>query len=142
MNSSILELLKSDFLPIMKFCYYFCWSLIFHLLGDYIFQNDWLANEKTKRNFPAFLHALIYSLPFLSICWSYWWFLIFISHFFIDRFRLVVYWIKLVNWNLKSENFGYDEDKPKFMSIWLMIIIDNCFHIIINTISIYCSIFM
>ncbi len=112
-------------------------GFILHFVGDYLFQNDWLANEKTKDFFPAFLHASIYSLPFLFLTPSVFWWILFISHFFIDRYRLAVYWIKLVNWNWSSTNFGYDNQKPPFLSIWLMIIIDNVFHVLFNSVSIF-----
>lgn len=108
-------------------------GFLFHLLGDYIFQNDWMAQNKTKNSYVALLHATIYSLPFLLVCYSWWWLLIWITHFLIDRFRLSVYWIKFVNWNWGSTNFGYKEQTPPFMSIWLMIIIDNIFHLLINS---------
>jgi len=112
-------------------------GFVLHFIGDYLLQNDYMAQNKTKSFVPAFIHALIYSLPFLILVPSVYWFVLFISHFFIDRYRLAVYWIKLVNWNWSSTNFGYDENKPAFMSIWLMIIIDNTFHIIFNSLSIY-----
>lgn len=112
-------------------------GFILHLVGDYLLQNDWMANEKTKNSGAAFAHASIYSMPFFLVLPNYWWLLIFISHFLIDRYRLAVYWIKLVNWNWSSQNFGYANDKPPFMSIWLMIIIDNIWHIIFNSIAIY-----
>lgn len=112
-------------------------GFLFHLIGDYIFQNDWMAVNKTKSFLPAFIHATIYSLPFLIlVSWEYW-LIIYVTHFLIDRYRLAVYWIKLVNWNFSSKNFGYDENKPMWMSVWLMIIVDNVFHIIINSLSIY-----
>lgn len=112
-------------------------GFLFHAIGDYITQNDWMANNKTKEFLPAFVHATIYSLPFLIVCISWWWLLIYVSHFLIDRYRLAVYWIKFVNWNWESENFGYGPEKPLWMSVWLMIIIDNIFHICINTVAIY-----
>ena len=112
-------------------------GFILHLVGDYLLQNDWLAQNKTKSSLAAMMHAVVYSTPFIFICTSNWWFLICFGHFLIDRYRLAVYWIKLVNWNWNSENFGYANDKPPFMSIWLMIIIDNVWHIIINSVSIY-----
>ncbi len=112
-------------------------GFILHFVGDYLFQNDWLANEKTKAFFPAFFHAAIYSLPFLFLTPSVFWWILAVSHFFIDRYRLAVYWIKLVNWNWNSKNFGYDDQKPLFLSIWLMIIIDNVFHVLFNSLSIF-----
>lgn len=63
-------------------------QLILHLIGDYVTQSDWMANEKTKRFLPAFLHALVYSVPFLLIgTWAAV-VVIFGTHFFIDRYRL------------------------------------------------------
>lgn len=112
-------------------------GLLLHFVGDYLLQNDWLAQNKTKSNLAAFIHATIYSLPFLFICNNYLWLIVYITHYLIDRYRLAVYWIKLVNWNWKSTNFGFKEDKPLWMSVWLMIIIDNVFHILINSLCIY-----
>lgn len=112
-------------------------GFLFHLVGDYLLQNDWMAANKTKSFLAAFVHAAVYSLPFLLICPSPWWMLIFVSHGLIDRYRLAVYWIKLVNWNWSSENFGYAQEKPVWMSVWLMIIIDNTFHVLLNSLAIY-----
>jgi hypothetical protein len=72
-------------------------QLILHLIGDYLTQSDWMAQNKTKAFLPAFVHALVYSLPFLLLtthipallC-------IFATHFLIDRYRLARYvvWAK------------------------------------------------
>lgn len=77
-------------------------QLIFHLWGDYLLQSDWMAQNKTKRNWPAVIHALLYALPFVLIScrperliqWPV--LAIIVSHFFIDRFRLARYlvWAK------------------------------------------------
>lgn len=86
------------------------WLIICHLVGDYVFQSDWMANEKTKRFFPAFTHAVVYTIPFAALFWitGKWeprigvgegdwalWVIVW-SHFFIDRFRLARYvcWLK------------------------------------------------
>ena len=111
-------------------------GFVFHLIGDYLTQNDWMANQKTKNSWVALLHVTIYSLPFLYLVPNLYWLIIIVSHFFIDRFRLAVYWIKLVNWNWESTNFGYDENKPQWMSVWLMIIVDNVIHICFNSLAI------
>lgn len=117
------------------------WGLLAHLIGDYIIQNDYIANEKTKKTLPTLIHVCLYSLPFYFIVGCSWSLLIIAgTHFFIDRFRLAVYWIKLINWNWKSKNFGFNDDKPLWMSFWLMIIYDNIFHIIFNSIAIYINI--
>lgn len=41
--------------------------LLAHLVGDYLLQSDWMANEKTKRRWPAWAHAITYGLPFLLV---------------------------------------------------------------------------
>lgn len=119
-------------------------GFIFHFIGDYLTQNNWLAQKKTSDIKIAFLHALIYSLPFLlfinlsSPLSFIGWLVIFISHGLIDRYRLAQYWIKLVNWSWsETENFGYGSKTPAWLSTWLMIIIDNTWHIIINTLMIF-----
>lgn len=116
-------------------------GFILHLVGDYLLQNDYMAAEKTKNSGVALAHASIYSIPFYLLVPdnTFWWWLIFGSHFLIDRYRLAQYWIRLVNWKWDSDNFGYSEDKPKWMSVWLLIIVDNTFHIIFNSTAIYLS---
>jgi hypothetical protein len=48
-----------------------------------------MANNKTKRNWPALCHAFVYSLPFLLLTQSPAALaVIFGTHFLIDRFRL------------------------------------------------------
>lgn len=113
-------------------------GILFHFVGDYLTQNNWLAQNKTKKIYIAFLHALIYSLPFLFIVpHLFFWLIILITHTIIDRYRLAQYWIKLVNWSWNETNYGYGDKTPVWLSTWLMIIIDNIFHILINCLVIY-----
>lgn len=107
-------------------------QILCHLVGDYLLQNDWMATNKTKKHLPAIIHSIVYSLPFLFITSPLQVLFIALAHFPIDRYRVPVLWIKFVNNNWKSTNFGYEEDKPAWMSVWLMIIIDNTFHLLIN----------
>lgn len=117
-------------------------QLILHLIGDYLTQSDWMAKNKTRASFPAFVHALFYSLPFLwltthipaIVC-------IFATHFLIDRFRLARYvcWAKNflaprgsnLPWIFCSAT-GYDNERPQWMAVWLLIIADNTLHLAIN----------
>lgn len=116
-------------------------QLILHLIGDYITQSSWMAENKTKNWFPAFCHATIYSLPFLLIGSPFAVFVILITHYIIDRYRLARYvcWAKnlispaLANdpWK-ECEETGYSKYTPPWLSTWLMIIADNTIHLIIN----------
>lgn len=98
-------------------------QLLAHLFGDYILQSDWMAQNKTKRSWPALIHALLYALCFLWLCrvpvdysgWSIvpvghqrWtsWLVIFGTHFLIDRFRLARYVVWAKNW-LGPKKFWY-----------------------------------
>ena len=97
-------------------------------------QNSWMANNKTKAHFPAFVHALLYSITFIWIApsWTAWG-IIFVTHFLIDRYRLATYYIAWYNdTEDRKANFGFSPETPVWMACWLSIIIDNTFHLCIN----------
>lgn len=139
-------------------------QLVAHLVGDYVLQSDWMATEKTKRSIAAFVHAFVYSLCFLALRPSAAaLFVIFFTHFLIDRFRLARYvcWSKnflappettafenhvggqrlttTVWWHPWSEcsATGYHKDRPPWLAVWLLIIADNTLHILINGLALY-----
>ena len=39
-------------------------QLILHLIGDYVTQSDWMAQNKTKSTWAALCHATVYGAPF------------------------------------------------------------------------------
>ncbi|MBI2053358.1 MAG: DUF3307 domain-containing protein [Candidatus Sungbacteria bacterium] len=118
-------------------------QLLAHLLGDYFLQSGWMANNKTKRSWPALVHAVTYSLPFyLMFAPSLDAMLVIIvTHFAIDRWRLARYIAYAKEflappstwrpWN-EHNGTGYHKDTPAFLAVWLMILIDNVMHIMIN----------
>ena len=110
-------------------------QLILHLIGDYLTQSDWMANNKTKKWTPAIIHAFVYSIPFLLIGSCYAVAIIFATHAVIDRFRLVKYVLRVKEWRFNTE-WGYitegENAKPAFMWVWLMIAADNTIHLGIN----------
>lgn len=114
-------------------------QLILHLLGDFVTQSDWMATNKTKRSWPAFCHAVVYSLPFLligspaAVC------VIFVTHFFIDRYRLIRYLIWAKNWLSPQSHpwaecsaTGFHQSMPEWLAVWLMIVSDATVHLICN----------
>jgi hypothetical protein len=139
-------------------------QLILHLIGDYVTQSDWMAQNKAKSTWAAFCHATVYSLPFLLIG-SLWAFLVIWStHLLIDRFRLArfVVWAKNIifsgdfwawacaknrtdrlwsiwprfNWSNCSST-GYPSDAPPWLAVWLLIAADNTLHLAINALSLH-----
>lgn len=115
-------------------------QLVAHAVGDYVLQSDWMANGKTSQNLAALAHALTYTLPFLFltthpvtlavICGT---------HFLIDRFRLARYviWVRNIPWPGSKPwsecwQTGFAPGLPPYISTWLVIIVDNVMHVIIN----------
>lgn len=110
-----------------------------HMVGDYLIQSDWMAQEKTKRWWPAIAHALTYGIPFLFVTQSPLALLVIVgTHAVIDRYRLArhVVWFKN---QLAPKAFrpphtatGHGPDRPDWLSVWLLIIADNLLHMLIN----------
>ncbi len=128
-------------------------QLIIHGIGDYFLQTDWQAlNKKKKGNvglWACLKHCITYSLPFFFIGSSKAVFIIFITHFIIDRTNIVAYALAIKN-NVKKidnsafyvkkmvyniDNFGFGLERPFAVTIWLYIICDNLIHIICNYIA-------
>lgn len=107
-------------------------ELLAHLVGDYIFQSHWMATEKTKKLYVAFIHAVAYTIPFLFITRNVYALLIIcVTHAIIDRYRLATWVGKIKNWNFTTAN-GYPEETPVWLTVWLTIIVDNTMHLLIN----------
>lgn len=121
-------------------------GVLFHFIGDYLIQTDWMARLKTSRWSPAIIHGVTYSTLFVFATQS-WLALatICITHIVIDHYRLArhVVWAKnqlapkafRYKWS-EGNKTGYRNDSPEWLSTWLMIIADNTIHIIINTLAI------
>lgn len=129
-------------------------QLLCHLVADYWLQNDWMATNKKKYWFPAIVHGVIYTLPFILLTRSIPALLVIcITHVIIDHTNIVGKLNQLKNWNFESEYVGYFKNKsgrlevsgmtlndgynnrPLFIRIWLIIIQDNILHLVIN----YCA---
>jgi hypothetical protein len=73
------------------------WMIVCHLIGDYLLQSDWMANEKTSKSIAALAHVATYSIPFWFVTDSSAAILVIAgTHFLIDRWRLARYvcWFK------------------------------------------------
>jgi len=115
-------------------------SLLFHGIGDYITQSQWMASNKTKSLFVATLHAVIYSLPFLLLnptleAWA----LICFSHAVIDHWALARYLCFAKNHLAPPSEWPKWEDsnetgylKTNSWGAGLCVVADNILHIGIN----------
>lgn len=118
-------------------------QLILHLWGDYITQTNWMAINKRKNVLAAFLHALVYSIPFILLKPSLIaWLVILVTHFIIDHWALARYLMFFKNWCTEPslrwvdcQYTGYHKDQPIWLTTWLLIISDNCMHMSLN----YCA---
>jgi len=120
-------------------------QIIAHMIGDYVLQSDWMAQEKTKRSLAAFAHVVTYVLPFLFLTQDPIVLATIVgTHFVIDRWRLARYvcWLKNLMAPKASRSpwrecigTGYHHDRPPWMAVWLLIIADNVLHIVINGVA-------
>lgn len=120
--------------------------LLAHLVGDYLLQSHWMATEKTKRWWPAVVHGVTYTIPFVFITQSVWALLVIAgTHVVIDRYRLArhLVWFKnqlapkksRPSW-VDAQATGYPSDTPPWLAVWLMIIADNVVHVLINLLAV------
>lgn len=97
-----------------------------HLIGDYLIQNDWMAQNKKKPGWfgawTCFVHVVTYMVPFLW-CGMRWTQLLLIAcqHWLIDRYGFVAWFMKKKG----SEKFMSGPCFP-----WSMIVVDNVLHIL------------
>jgi len=115
-------------------------QLVAHAVGDYLLQSEWMVREKGSNNLAALAHVVVYTLPFLFLTQNPVTLLVIAgSHFVLDRWRLARYVIWLKNWPWpgrrsweECKETGYPPETPKWMATWLMIIVDNTLHVLIN----------
>ena len=106
-------------------------QILAHLVGDYILQTHWMAVNKVNKLYVAIIHAFTYTLPFLLIIQEIVPLLIiFGTHVVIDRYRVAMYITRIKNWCFTGN--GYPESTPVWLSTWLVIILDNTLHLLIN----------
>jgi hypothetical protein len=108
----------------------FEWLLIGHFIGDWAFQNEWMARHKQNAlfNWAIFVHCGIYTAVLLSILRFLYSDLdaplplilfaaiIYVSHWLIDATNAATYWMQLLQ----------QSDLPI-----VRIVVDQLFHLLI-----------
>jgi hypothetical protein len=117
-------------------------QLFCHAVGDYVIQTDQMAQRKTSSWGWALYHAVSYSIPFWLLTRSAVALAVIIgTHALIDRYRLARFVVFAKNVALSSgesphwkdcSKTGMPEDRPPFLAVWLLIIVDNIMHVLIN----------
>lgn len=80
--------------------------LLGHLCGDYLFQTEWMAMNKSKSNLTGWLtatvHCILYTFAVCLFMWNFhpiWIVAVFCSHFFIDKFGFGEIYMKYIKGN-------------------------------------------
>ena len=125
-------------------------SLLAHACGDYLFQTEWMAVEKTRRWSAAGVHAVAYGVPFLPLLASAQrpeaavvaGAVIVGTHLVLDRYRLARYLVWARNqlaparyryrW-AQADPDGFRPGTPAHLGGWLVVVNDNVLHVAINT---------
>ncbi len=107
--------------------------LIGHLIGDFLFQTSWMAKYKADKWLPLLSHVTVYTIVVaLFGCFSgglsVWGIaIIFFGHILLDRKTFVTFWVSTIQTAKGPE------------SVWLGIVADQIFHIILLALAIYLS---
>lgn len=101
-------------------------AIIGHLVGDYLLQNDWMANNKKRSSIICAIHCTLWTF---SVCvFAGWWTwqafaVLWLTHFIQDRTQIILWWMRL-KW----------KDQTLFatapMAPWSIIVVDNVWHIV------------
>lgn len=126
-----------------------------HLIGDYLIQNDWMAQNKQKSSWACTVHVATYMIPFFFCGLTEWQFLLIaIQHWIQDRATVrVVEEVGTFGHRYRlAKGLPYSEDgtnafdmslikflmyksgKPSFIdppfAPWSIILTDNIIHIL------------
>lgn len=103
-----------------------------HLIGDFLFQTNWMATQKSQNWVALLVHVTVYTLTVSIVTFilgaglSAWGIaVVFVSHFIVDKRTLAPWWVASV-----MRTTGQD-------SGWLGLVVDQVFHILILALVLY-----
>lgn len=99
------------------------WLLVGHMVGDYLLQTSWMADNKASRWWPLLVHASVYticiwviSLPAGGLSYRGL-LLVFLAHLVLDRRGAVAWWVRTI--------CGADH-LP-----WMLTVVDQSWHLLV-----------
>jgi hypothetical protein len=120
--------------------------LIGHLIGDYLLQNDWMAQGKKKSALPCFVHVVIYTAAVMLLThWPLWAAtVVAMPHYAIDRWQFVPWYMRKIGQakfmmlpTVESHNLtglaGERIHRVEYkvgLGPWSVIVVDNVMHLV------------
>lgn len=116
--------------------------LIGHLIGDYLLQNDWMAQGKKNRHWPCFVHVALYTAAVMLLArWPIWAAAaVFIPHYLIDRWQFVPWYMRTIGQRYFMRPTVIDRtwQGPCLIDVslavglgpWSIIVVDNVMHLV------------
>lgn len=100
---------------------YLIWGIVLHLIADWVFQNDWMARNKSSATHPAlYVHGFMHFLAMWMV-FPYWAAVcISLLHMVIDTRIIAQWWQRVYRQTTDLNNVYY-----LHVSIWL----DQVLHI-------------
>lgn len=100
-------------------------AIVGHMVGDFVFQSDWMATHKAHRSSVCAVHVLVYVIcvaGFTRFAWPWWVYLLIGAHHFItDRFRCA---------RLSMDVMGQRGFATGPLAPWSVVVIDQTMHLI------------
>ena len=99
-------------------------AVVGHMVGDYLFQTDYLALNKKRSSTICAIHCLVWTTCVMSF--AFWWSLqaflfLFLTHFIQDRTHIVSWWMS---------KMGQNQFKKPPFTPWSIIVVDNTLHLV------------
>lgn len=92
------------------------WVIVCHIIGDYVFQTTYIAEEKKKNAYIMFVHCIAYCIPFiLRYNMTYKIVILFTTHIIIDTLKT----------HTKYINYWQDQVMHYIIAIVLFVIFEK-----------------
>ena len=104
--------------------------LIAHLVGDYLFQNRWMALNKHKNAWVCALHSAIYALSVVFICGWFDWrgVILALTHYCIDYLCVGARWRQFYSHDTETPWIILSDNTMHLLILWVLSLIEEANH--------------